>query len=186
MTAIAQVLQKPSSLLAEGLTVLGGSLFIALMAQCSLPIGAVPITLQTFAVLLMGGLLGSKKGALAVIAYLCEGTLGLPFFFSGNGGLLHLMGPTGGYLLGFVLAAFVVGALIERGGRDRYILSLFAMAIGAAIIILFGSLWLTHFVGQKGALSLGVYPFLFGDVIKVVAAATLLPLGHKFLNQSQA
>ncbi len=170
----------------EGLTVLSGSLFIALMAQCSLPIGPVPITFQTFAVLLIGGVLGSKRGALAVLAYLCEGSLGLPFFFSGHGGLLHLMGPTGGYLLGFVLAAFFVGTLIERGGRDRYILTLLAMAFGSAIITLFGSLWLSNFIGREGALTLGVYPFLFGDVIKVVAAATLLPVGHKLLTQSQA
>ncbi len=99
---------------------IGFSLLTALAAQVVIPIGPIPITGQTFAVLLTGALLGSRLGAMAMIAYLIEGASGLPFFQGGHGGLLHLMGPTGGYLIAFPAAAFITGAFAEHGWDRRF------------------------------------------------------------------
>src|SRR5258705_7265126 len=97
------------------------SLLTALAAQVAIPIGPVPITGQTFAVLLTGALLGSRLGAMAIIAYLVEGAVGLPFFAGGTGGLAHLLGPTGGYLVAFPAAAFITGAFAELGWDKRFL-----------------------------------------------------------------
>src|SRR6266513_4171197 len=121
--------------------VLAFSLLNALAAQIALPIGPVPITGQTFAVLLTGALLGSRLGAAALIAYLVEGAVGLPFFAGGSGGLAHILGPTGGYLVAFPAAAFVTGAFAEHGWDKRYPTAVAAMAIGSAIVFLGGWAW---------------------------------------------
>src|SRR6185436_1753456 len=105
------------------------SLLTALAAQIVIPIGPVPITGQTFAVLLTGALLGSRLGALAMIAYLIEGAAGLPFFSAGHFGLLHLMGPTGGYLIAFPAAAYITGAFAEHGWDRKFFKAAAAMAI---------------------------------------------------------
>src|SRR5919108_5618843 len=117
------------------------SLFIAAFAQFTIPIGAVPITGQTFAVLLTGALLGSRLGAAAVIAYLIEGAVGLPFFAAGGGGIIRFFGPTGGHLVAFPAAAFVTGAFAEFGWDKRYPTAVAAMAIGSAVILLGGWAW---------------------------------------------
>src|SRR3977135_2617902 len=101
--------------------VIGFSLLTALAAQVVIPVGPIPITGQTFAVLLTGALLGSRLGAMAMIAYLIEGASGLPFFYGGTGGLQHLLGPTGGYLVAFPAAAFVTGAFAEHGWDRRFL-----------------------------------------------------------------
>src|SRR5256714_9314604 len=121
---------KNETLLAAALTpfdvvrqvglVIGFSLLTALSAQIVIPIGPVPITGQTFAVLLTGALLGSRLGAMAMIAYLIEGASGLPFFAGGMSGLPHLLGPTGGYLISFPAAAFVTGAFAENGWDKHF------------------------------------------------------------------
>src|SRR6266852_393290 len=115
--------------------VIGFSLLTALAAQVVIPLGPIPITGQTFAVLLTGALLGSRLGAMAMIAYLVEGASGLPFFAGGHGGLLHLMGPTGGYLIAFPAAAYVTGAFAEHGWDRRFLTAAAAMAIGSIVII---------------------------------------------------
>ncbi|HKR21987.1 MAG TPA: biotin transporter BioY, partial [Pyrinomonadaceae bacterium] len=117
------------------------SLFIAACAQFTLPIGEVPITGQSFAVLLTGALLGSRLGAAAVIAYLIEGAVGLPFFAGGGSGLVRFLGPSAGYLVAFPAAAFVTGAFAEHGWDKRYHTAVAAMAIGSAIIFLGGWAW---------------------------------------------
>ena len=106
------------------------SLLTALAAQIVIPIGPVPITAQTFAVLLTGALLGSRLGAMAMIVYLAEGAVGLPFFYGGHGGLAHLFGPTGGYLFAFPAAAFITGAFAENGWDKRFFTAVAAMAVG--------------------------------------------------------
>src|SRR6266849_1721641 len=111
--------------------VVGFSLLTALAAQIVIPIGPVPITGQTFAVLLTGALLGSRLGAMAMIAYLIEGVSGLPFFAGGHFGLAHLAGPTGGYLVAFPAAAFITGAFAEHGWDRRFLSAAAAMAIGS-------------------------------------------------------
>src|SRR3989454_6113900 len=110
--------------------VIGFSLLTALSAQVVIPVGPIPITGQTFAVLLTGALLGSRLGAITMIAYLIEGASGLPFFSGWTGGILHLMGPTGGYLIAFPAAAFITGAFAEHGWDRKFITAAAAMAIG--------------------------------------------------------
>ncbi|HEV7373768.1 MAG TPA: biotin transporter BioY, partial [Pyrinomonadaceae bacterium] len=141
------------------------SLLTALAAQVVIPLPLVPITGQTFAVLLTGALLGSRLGALAMIAYLIEGASGLPFFYAGGSGVQHLLfSPTSGYLVAYPLAAFVVGLLSERGWDRRFLTAAAAMALGSVVILLGGWAWLARFVSPTAAFSAGVAPFLLGDL----------------------
>ncbi len=160
-----------------------GSLFIAAMAQVRilLPFTPVPVTGQTFAVLLIGAALGSRLGGAAVAAYLAEGALGLPVFAGGGAGLAWLAGPTGGYLAGFLAAAVLVGWLAEKGFDKRLLTSLATFAAGTAVIYTLGALWLSVYVGLGNALATGVAPFVVGDVIKAVLAGLALPGAWKIV-----
>src|SRR6266850_8249973 len=117
------------------------SLLTALAAQIVIPVGPVPVTAQTFAVLLTGALLGSRLGAMAMIIYLAEGAVGLPFFYGGTGGIGHLFGQTGGYLIAFPAAAFITGAFAENGWDKRFLTAVAAMAVGSVVILLAGWMW---------------------------------------------
>jgi biotin transport system substrate-specific component len=163
--------------------VMAFSLLTALAAQIVIPVGPIPITGQTFAVLLTGALLGSRLGAMAMIAYLIEGASGLPFFYGGSGGLQHLLGPTAGYLVAFPAAAFITGAFAEHGWDKRFLTATAAMAIGSAVIILSGWAWLSQFRPAAVAFHVGVQPFIPGDIIKIVIAAAALPSGWKLLKR---
>ncbi len=185
---LAERLISKRSAVADITLILLGSLFVAALAQLSIPLQLVPITGQTLAVLLVGMALGSRRGALALAAYLAEGVAGLPVLAGGKFGIATLLGPTGGYLVGFVVAAWLVGLLAERGFDRSMLKTLAAMVVGNAVIYLFGVVWLTRFVGSlagdKGALALGVFPFLAGDAIKAVTAALLLPGAWKLIGKS--
>src|SRR5689334_3467086 len=162
------------------------SLFIAAWAQFSIQIGPVPITGQSFAVLLTGALLGSRLGAAAVIAYLIEGAVGLPFFAPGGApGILRFLGPTGGYLVAFPAAAFVTGAFAEHGWDKRYPTAVAAMAIGSSIILLGGWAWLSVLTNSSPLVVFysAVGKFLVGDVIKIALAAAVLPTGWALLKK---
>ena len=161
------------------------SLFIAACAQFSIQIGPVPITGQSFAVLLTGALLGSRLGAAAVIAYLVEGALGLPFFAGGGAGIVRFFGPTGGYLVAFPAAAFIVGAFAEHGWDKRYPTAVAAMAIGSVVILLGGWAWFTILTNTPpvAAFQIAVAPFLIGDVVKIALAAAVLPTGWALLKR---
>jgi biotin transport system substrate-specific component len=163
--------------------VLSASLFIALCAQIvvPLPVSPVPLTGQTLAVLLVGTLLGRRRGSLAVIAYIAEGLGGLPVFAHGGFGPAHLLGPTGGYLIGFVAAAYVTGALAERGWDRGLLGSLAAMCLGNLAIYAVGLSWLSLYAGDA-TLVVGLYPFLIADAIKIVLAGVLLPSTWNLLN----
>jgi biotin transport system substrate-specific component len=152
--------------------VAGFSLLIALSAQVAIPLPftPVPVTLQTFAVILTGCLLGSGRGALAALAYLAEGSAGLPFFSGGTAGLVHLLGPTGGYLVGCVAAAFAAGFLVERGLARRSAGLLAALVISDLVVFVFGVAWLGAFTGIAKAVVLGFVPFLVGDALKLAVA----------------
>jgi biotin transport system substrate-specific component len=145
-----------------------------------LPFTPVPITGQTFGVLLIGALLGSWLGAAAALAYWAEGVAGLPVFTNGNSGWAYFTGATGGYIIGFVFAAYVVGWLSERGW-DRWPWSMaLAMLVGNVVIYLFGLPWLAHFsprVSSEAVISLGLLPFIPGDTIKLLLAASAVPSG---------
>lgn len=155
------------------LYVVGASLLFALLSQVELRLWftPVPLTLQTFGVMLIAATLGSKRGALALLAYLGEGALGFPVFAGGMGGVAVFAGPTTGYLCGFVVAAFFMGLLLERGWNKNFFKSLAAMGLGSFLILSLGALWLSYLVGFHHALLIGLYPFLVGSALKSVAAA---------------
>jgi len=161
------------------------SLFIAACAQFVIPFGDVPITGQTFAVLLTGALLGSRLGAAAVIAYLIEGAVGLPFFAGGGSGIVRFMGPTGGYLIAFPAAAFVTGAFAEFGWDKRYHTAVVAMAVGSVLILATGWAWYTIITNTPADVSfkLAVLRFIPGDIIKIALAAAVLPTGWALLKR---
>jgi biotin transport system substrate-specific component len=159
------------------------SLLNALAAQIAIPIGPVPITGQTFAVLLTGALLGSRLGAAALIAYLIEGASGLPFFAGGTGGLVVILGPTGGYLVAFPAAAYITGAFAEHGWDKRFLTAAAAMTIGSVLILLAGWAWLSQFMGATAALHAGVTRFIIGDIVKILLSAAVLPSGWALLKR---
>lgn len=160
---------------------------IALLAQLSLrlPFSPVPITGQTLGVLLVGALLGSRRGVLSVLAYLGQGAIGLPVFAGGAGGISHLLGPTTGYLAGFICGAYLTGMLAERGWDRRAGTTLLAMLLGNVAVYLFGLSWLSIFVGGGRVLQDGLYPYIPGDLAKLAVAAVLLPSGWSLLGRTR-
>lgn len=161
-----------------------GALLVAALAQVEIPLPftPVPITGQTFGVLLVGAALGSKRGAASLASYLALGMFGLPFFAGGAHGLKIVLGATGGYLIGFVLAAYVIGLLAERGLERSVRTSLLPFLVGTAIIYVCGVAWLTVILGSLSkAVTAGLLPFLVGDAIKLVAAALALPAAWKLV-----
>ena len=164
---------KRRALIYDLVMIFGASIFIALSAQIAIPVpfSPVPITLQTFAVILVGALLGRRLGVLAVLAYLTEGALGLPVFAQAHAGLFHLFGATGGYLLGFLPAAWITGLLAERREKNSILWVLLIMTIGTALILICGLTWLSLVFHNSEVLTVGLYPFLPGAIIKIAAAA---------------
>jgi biotin transport system substrate-specific component len=160
------------------------SLLTALSAQIAIPMWPVPMTGQTFVVLLTGALLGSRLGAAAMIVYLIEGASGLPFFQQGHSGIPYLLGPTGGYLIAFPAAAFVTGAFAEHGWDKRFFSAAAAMAIGSVLILLSGWAWLSLFMSPTVALHAGVTRFIPGDIVKIFLAAAVLPSGWALLRRN--
>jgi len=156
-----------------------GVLATAAAAQIEIPLGftPVPLTLQTFSVLLVGAVLGAHRAALSMSAYWLCGIIGLPFYSGGGSGWETATGATMGYLLGFIAAAFVVGRLAERKQDRNFGTSLPAMLLGSVTIYAFGAAWLSVHLGvpvangERNAISLGVAPFLLGDALKTVVAA---------------
>ncbi len=169
----------------DAVAIVAASLFLAVLSQVEirLPWTPVPVTLQTFAVFLIGAALGARRGALAVAAFLLQGAAGLPFFAGGAAGPAHLVGPTGGYLAGFVVAAFVIGALAERGWDRTPTRAFVAVSVGAALIFACGLAQLSTFVPREQLLALGLTPFLPGAALKVALAALLLPTLWSFVER---
>ncbi|GAK55830.1 BioY protein [Candidatus Vecturithrix granuli] len=182
---LVDVIWPARSLTRDSLLVIATSLLLALSAQVGfpLPFSPVPVTFQTFVVLAAGAVLGSRLGALSVLVYLTEGMIGLPFFAKGAAGIAYLRGATGGYLLGFVAAAFVVGLLVERGWGRKVSTAMMAMGIGNVVLYVFGIAWLQTIlnISTTKALFLGLYPFIAGDLYKIGIGALLLPVLGNFL-----
>ena len=170
--------------------VVAGSLLIAGLAQVSIRLSftPVPITGQTLAVLLVGGALGLELGIAAVLLYLAEGAIGLPFFAEGNSGasLLGAASASGGYLWGFVVAAAVVGWLSRRGWDRSIRSSIAAMFLGEVVLYAIGVPWLMAAldVPLEKALELGLYPFVIGDTIKLMVAAGVMPAAWRLLRRA--
>jgi biotin transport system substrate-specific component len=179
----------------DAIAVVGFALFTALAAQITIPLGftPVPLTGQTFAVLLAGGVLGSRRGGLSMLLYVTLGAIGLPFYADGQGGWTAATGSTAGYLVGFIVAAIVVGLMAEHGQDRKLSTSIPAFLAGTAIIYTFGAGWLafnlglplTAAAGDSSAVSLGVAPFLVGDVFKALLAGALLPAAWRLLDNAR-
>jgi len=182
---LADALWPAISLRRDAALTILGTLLLALSAQLEIPLHPVPITGQTFGVLLIGAVLGSKRGALSVLAYLAAGAAGLPVFAGFGFGPAKFLGLTGGYLLGFVPAAFVVGLLCERGWDRRVWTTAMAMTLGTVLIYVPGILWLSRFMGWDQTLQFGVVPFVPGDLLKVALAALALPPAHRLLGNRE-
>ena len=166
--------------------VVGGAALVGIAAQIAIPLPftPVPLTLQTFAVLLVGASLGSLRGALSMVVYLLAGMVGVPWFAEGSSGFSS---ASFGYILGFIVAAFIVGRLAERGASTTALRSAGLMVVGNIAIYAVGVTWLKFAidVDWATAMSLGVVPFLIGDAIKIALAAGLLPLAWKGLEKMQ-
>ncbi len=181
--ALAVALLPQKGILVQVTLVLAASTFTALAAQArvNLPFTPVPITGQTFAVLLVGALLGSRLGAASMLTYWSQGAAGLPVFAGGLGGWHIATGPTGGYIVGFIAAAYAVGFLAERGWDRRPWTLALAMLAGQVLIYVAGLSWLAHFTSGKSVFELGLYPFIPGDTVKLLLAASLVPSGRAAL-----
>lgn len=172
---------KILTMIKNAVLILSFSLLTGVSARAELRIGLVPITLQTFVVLLSGALLGSKKGALSQIVYMFGGLSGIPWFSMG-GGVAYILSPTFGYVIGFVLAAYTVGWLFEKGWNRNLIKISLAMLVGNLIIYIPGLLWLERFVGFGKVLMIGLYPFIFGDILKLLLAGLVFSIIYKFVS----
>jgi biotin transport system substrate-specific component len=162
-----------------------GTALLALSAKINLPLPYVPMTLQTLVVLMIGVAYGWRLGSATVVAYLAEGAIGLPVFAGPVGGLAPLLGPTAGYLAGFVAAAFITGWLSERGW-DRSVPRLFvAMGLGHIVILAAGFAWLAFGMklGVEKAWLVGIVPFIAASVIKNALGATFVPAIRHMLDR---
>lgn len=186
-TLLAALLPAPASAararLRTASLVAGGVAFLALLAQLRLQLGPVPLTGQTLGVLLLGAAYGARLGVATTGAYLLLGAAGLPLFTGAQGGVAHLLGPTGGYLLGFVAAAALLGALARRGWDRSVPLTALAMLLANAVIYLFGLAWLHAALGGSWSQTLawGLVPFVLGDLVKLAGAALLLPAAWRLV-----
>lgn len=172
--------------------VVGGALLTAAASQIRIPLGFTPVPVNglTFAALLVGGALGARRGAAAIGLFWALGAVGLPFFAGANGGWTYATGATGGYLVGSVLAAAAVGALAERGGDRRVVTSVAGMILANVLLIWVpGTLWLAHVVdvpvfgAESSGWSMGVQPFIAGDLAKMAFAGMLLPAGWRLVGE---
>lgn len=164
-----------------------GVVLLTTSAKLQIPFYPVPLTLQTFVVLVLGMVYGARLGAATVGTYLLVGAGGLPVFAGTPEkgiALAYMVGPTGGYLLGFVIAAWICGALAARGWDRNVVSTALAMLVGNAAIYIPGLLWLGWLLGwDKPILEWGLTPFLLGDLTKLVLAAALMPLAWKLLGR---
>jgi biotin transport system substrate-specific component len=179
-----------SGLLVDVLLVVAGAGLVALCAQIEIPLGftPVPISGQTFAVLLVGASLGPLLGASSLLLYFCVGLMGAPVYSGGEGGWDIVHGATGGYLVGFIVAAVLTGWLAERRWDRHFNSAVAAMLSGSVVIYLFGLPWLAKEIGTglEGTLEAGLYPFVIGDLIKLYLAGMLLPGAWKLVKRLRA
>ena len=180
------------SVTADLAVIAAGAALTAGAAQLVIPMWPVPITGQTFAVLFVGATLGSLRGALSMLLYVGLGVAGLPVFAEGGAGLAKLAGPTGGYMIGFVLAAALVGWLAQKQWDRKVLGTIGAFLAGTAVIYAVGLPWLSVALGQLGypndlsaTLQAGLYPFIPGDLLKALAAGGLLPLVWKLTTRTK-
>ena len=179
-----------SGLLVDVLLVIAGAGLVALCAQIEIPLGftPVPISGQTFAVLLVGASLGPLLGASSLLLYFCVGLIGAPVYSGGDGGWEIVHGATGGYLVGFIAAAVLTGWLARRRWDRHFNSAVAAMLSGSVVIYSFGLPWLAKEIGTglEGTLEAGLYPFVIGDLVKLYLAGMLLPGAWKLVKRLRA
>ena len=179
-----------SGLLVDVLLVVAGAGLVALCAQIEIPLAftPVPISGQTFAVLLVGASLGPLLGASSLLVYFCVGLIGAPVYSGGDGGWEIVHGATGGYLVGFIAAAVLTGWLAQRRWDRHFNSAVAAMLSGSVVIYSFGLPWLAKEIGTglEGTLEAGLYPFVLGDLIKLYLAGMLLPGAWKLVERIRA
>ena len=183
-TIYTRTFPRAAGWLRDVILILSGALFVAVLAQVRIPLPftPVPLTGQTFAVLLVGATLGSTRGTASMLLYIALGAFGLPVFAGGASGMEYLSGATLGYLVGFVMAATVIGLLAERGLERSVRTSILPFLIGTIIIYVCGVAWLAIILGSfSKAIAAGLLPFLIGDAIKLIAASIALPAGWKLV-----
>ena len=182
---LADLAVPRAGIFTNALLVFGASVVTGLAAQIAIPLPwtPVPLTGQTFAVLLSGAVLGAPRAFLAQALYLLEGMAGLPVFAGGGAGVMALAGPTGGYLLAFPFAAAVTGVLAQRGWDRRFVTMLAAMLLGSAVIFAGGLVGLSRFLPGDRLLTAGLLPFLPGDLIKSSLAALAFPAAWSFIGR---
>jgi biotin transport system substrate-specific component len=182
---VPRVDDRAAELVRDAVLVVAGVVLVGLLAQITVPWHPVPLTGQTFGVLLVGGVLGLWRAVASLSLYFAVGLVGLPVFQDGNNGWDYVQGPTGGYIVGFIIAAGIVGYMAERGLDRRVVPMIGAMLLGTVVIYALGAAWLAYWTppgadevfGWSGAYESGVQPFLLGDLVKLGAAAALLPCG---------
>ena len=168
------------------LLALVGTLALTISAKVQIPFWPVPMTMQTFVVLVMGMAYGTRLGVATMALYLLEGALGLPVFAGTPEkgiGLGYMMGPTGGYLLGFVAGAWLCGWLAERGFDRSPVKTLLAMSLGHALIFVCGVAWLAQLIGFEKAFATGVVPFRAATIAKTLLGVATLPLAWKWIGR---
>ena len=185
-TSLRSMVLPHSSLLTKAALSAGGVLFLAAMAQIAIPVpgSPVPVTGQTLGVLLIGTTYGSGLGVATFVMYLLAGIAGAPVFAGASFGVEKITGATGGYLIGMMVATYLLGLLAKRRLDQRFLTSLPSMLFGTLIIFSFGLLWLHHFTGKDWAwtIAAGLTPFIVGEAIKIAIAGTSLPILWRLIN----
>ena len=180
--AVGTDVSRSAKLFRLAMLAVAGTMLIALSAQLSVQMWPVPMTMQTFAVTIIGATYGWRLGGATVALYLAEGAIGLPVF-AGGGSLASLAGPTAGYLFAFVAAAALVGALMEKGWGQSILRTTLAMVVGYVVIFAGGLAWLATFTGFEKALVAGLYPFMPGAAAKIALAVAILPMVGKLVQK---
>lgn len=171
---------QSQSLAFQGMTVVIGSLFLAICSWIEVPMTPVPMTMQTFGIVLLGAVLGWRLAFLTLMTYLAEAAIGLPVLAGGASGIRHFVGPTGGYLFAFPVAALLVGWLAERGWTDTVWKSLVTMLAGHCVILGIGTAYLATKIGMEKALIFGLNPFLLGSLLKSALATAVVVAANRW------
>ena len=176
------VANKKSRLLSHLFLALIGSVFLIISAKVQFPFYPVPMTMQTLVVIMIGMSYGAPLAASTVFLYLFQGAIGLPVFATG-GGLAYMMGPTGGYLVGFFLSAILLGLLASNGWGKTWQTTAVAMILGVGVIFTIGVSWLAVFVGFEAAIINGFLPFIYADFLKIIIASLAMPAGWSVVDR---
>ncbi len=185
--ALLPTLVPQQTLLRQAALVLGGAALTALAAQARIPLYPVPVTLQTLAVMLCGITMGTRLGLLSQLVYVAAGVCGLPVFTEGSFGPQQLVGPTGGYIVAFILSAGLLGWMADRGWDRKFLTSSVALGIGSLLILSMGTAWLATgmHMGWAKAWAVGFAPFVAIEVLKAVAVMTAMPLAWRLVGKER-